>query len=166
MSASGQPKPGLPRPFPKPKPSPRPPTKATGEEIRSCATTSTGCNGHGSGRGLALSPDVPARYPTRQVERASQVELSERSKTIIRAHEEWQAANPANELMIYDEGLCYASVCTSLGDEELDRRMAARPATETRGWVRSEDTHFVGGQPNPCPCEHRPETHRHVLFEA
>src|SRR6266536_791056 len=88
MSASGQPKPGLPRPFPKPKPSPRPPTKSTGEGDRSCVRTSTGCNGHVPGRGLALSPEAPARYPTRQVERASQVELSERSKTIIRAHEE------------------------------------------------------------------------------
>jgi hypothetical protein len=94
------------------------------------------------------------------------MELSESTKQIIKAHEDWQAANHASELVIYAEGLCYASVCTSLDDEELDRRMAARPATATRGWVRSTDSHFAGGQTNPCPCDQRPETHRHVLFEA
>jgi hypothetical protein len=94
------------------------------------------------------------------------MQLSERSKKLIRTYQDWDAANEPGELTVYSEGLCYASVCTSLDDEELDRRMAARPATETRGWVRSEDTHFAGGQPNPSPCEQRPETHRHVLFEA
>lgn len=93
-------------------------------------------------------------------------ELSERNKKLIRAHEEWQAANPAAELLVYSERLFYASVCTSLDDEELDRRMAARPAAATHGWVRSEEAHFAGGQPNPCPCDQRPESHRHVLFEA
>lgn len=94
------------------------------------------------------------------------MELSENTKRIIQAHADWEAANQSGELIVYSEGLCYASVCTSLDDEELDLRMAARPATATRGWVRSEDSHFTGGEPNPCPCDQRPDTHRHVLFEA
>jgi hypothetical protein len=94
------------------------------------------------------------------------MELSENTKRLIRTYEEWAATNPVSELIVYSEGLCFASVCTSLDDGELDRRMSARPATATHGWVRSTDPYFAGGQPNPCPCELQPETHRHVLFEA
>lgn len=84
---------------------------------------------------------------------------------LVSAHEAW---NPRyrDTVTVYSQGLLYASVCTSLDDKGVDEAMGALPATVTRGWTRSADATFDGGQPNPCPCEQRPDTHRHVLYEA
>lgn len=64
---------------------------------------------------------------------------------------------------VYSEGLCFASVCTSLTNEEAAARML--PAGTDRGWrVSTED--FRDGTPNGSPCPQQPETHRHLLFDC
>ena len=73
----------------------------------------------------------------------------------------------APEFAIYIEGLCFASVCTSLSDERATARM---PASGTRlGW-RISDSPFNEGQPhetpNGSPCPDYPDTNRHLLFEC
>ena len=67
----------------------------------------------------------------------------------------------------YTVGLCAASVCTRLSDEETTKRLnMEHPVGFGPGWTISKDTHFRQGQTNPCPCEDMPDTHRHILYEC
>ena len=68
-----------------------------------------------------------------------------------------------NDFVVYSEGLFYASVCSSLPTEEVEKRMKERLCGTHNGWSRSEDK-FADGHDNPCPCNHQPETHKHYLF--
>jgi len=92
-------------------------------------------------------------------------ELSEPMKALLNSFADWDETYKAS-ITVYLEGIFYASACTTLDDEALDKAMGMRPAGTSGGWKRSADTHFSGGQPNPCPCEVEPEIRRHVLFEA
>lgn len=67
----------------------------------------------------------------------------------------------------YSVGVVCASVCTSLTDEQAtDRLNAEHPTGITTRWQVAPDETFATGQPNPTPCEHHPETHRHILFHC
>lgn len=66
-----------------------------------------------------------------------------------------------DDVIVYSEGLCYASVCTALGDAETAAQL---PASGTRGGWALADEPFNGGGPNPGPCNTHPETRRHLLF--
>lgn len=68
------------------------------------------------------------------------------------------------EFNIYTEGLCCASVCSSLPQDEVERRMAAHWNGIDSKWTLSDEPTFSNGVPNPCPCEQLPETHTHYLF--
>lgn len=92
-------------------------------------------------------------------------ELSESTKQLIASYTEWEYTH-GSAVNVFSEGLFYASVCTSLGDEATDAAMATRPSGTRGGWTRSADTHFAEGQTNPCPCDTEPDTRRHVLYEA
>lgn len=71
------------------------------------------------------------------------------------------------DVRVYSAGLCYASVCTRLSDAEtIERANQQEPTGIPPGWSISSDPTFIGGASNPCPCDHHPETHRHVLLEA
>ena len=70
------------------------------------------------------------------------------------------------DFTVYREGLFSASVCSSLPQSEVLERMAARPCGTTAGWMLSDNPTFSGGEPNPCPCDQNPATHRHYLFDA
>ena len=73
-------------------------------------------------------------------------------------------AGEGDDFTVYGEGLLYASVCSSLPPEEVKRRMGTRPSGTRGGWQLSENKTFRGGQPNPCPCDDHPQTHKHYLF--
>jgi hypothetical protein len=92
-------------------------------------------------------------------------ELSESTKALLGAFTDWDATYGA-DVTVYSEGLCMASVCTRLDDEQTDAAMAARPTGSSGGWQRSTDPTFAGGEPNPCPCDAEPQARRHVLYEA
>ena len=64
--------------------------------------------------------------------------------------------------MAYSVGLCYASVCTRLSDDEATARLNALRPTGVGPW-RIADEAFADGSPNPSPCHDTPD-HRHVLF--
>lgn len=69
------------------------------------------------------------------------------------------------EFTVYSVGLCFASVCTSLPLKEATRRLNVEHPTGTRNeWKPSEDATFHSGEPNPCPCNTNPGTHKHYLF--
>ena len=71
------------------------------------------------------------------------------------------------DFMAYAVGLCSASVCSNLTDEETTARLNAdHPTGIDSRWSRSTDTTFVNGEPNPRPCDDMPDTHRHILFEC
>lgn len=92
-------------------------------------------------------------------------ELSESTQRLLDGFAGWDATYAA-DVTVYQEGLLYASVCTTLDNAATDAAMAARPAGTSNGWSRSADTTFTGGEPNPCPCDREPEVRRHVLYEA
>lgn len=70
-----------------------------------------------------------------------------------------------DSFVIYSEGLLFASVCSSLKKEEVERRMARIPCGTTNGWTLSSKD-FNNGSPNGCPCDQKPTTHHHYLFAA
>ncbi len=67
--------------------------------------------------------------------------------------------------MVYAEGICSASVCSSLPKREVNRRMRSR-LTGVTPWRPSRDKTFASGEPNPCLCDQNPETHKHYLFHC
>ena len=70
-----------------------------------------------------------------------------------------------SEFAVLTEGLCNASVCSSLPKREVARRMRQR-LTGVGPWRPSKDKTFSGGEPNPCPCNQNPKTHKHYLFNC
>ena len=69
------------------------------------------------------------------------------------------------EFDAYSVGICAMSVCSSLPVEEIvDRANLEYPTGISSRWGLSEATEFHSGQPNPCPCEENPETHKHYLL--
>lgn len=73
---------------------------------------------------------------------------------------------PRYEFYIYKVGLCYASVCSSLPIEEVKRRMANDTfPTGVGPWTYTGEA-FCTGEPNPCPCNEYPDTHKHYLFSC
>ncbi len=77
-----------------------------------------------------------------------------------------EAQAKEQEFVIYSTGVCYMSVCTSLSPEEATARVNAEAPTGVASkWELSEAT-FRTGQPNPCPCDKKPKTHKHFLFSC
>lgn len=72
------------------------------------------------------------------------------------------------ELIVYKNGLCYCSVCTNIQSRERIESLTnlKNPTGISSRWVISKDETFRSGEPNPCPCETNPETHKHYLMEC
>lgn len=65
---------------------------------------------------------------------------------------------------VYSLGICCASVCTSLTDEQATNRLnESHPTGLDHGWSIADEA-FQTGESNPCPCNDAPDTHRHILF--
>lgn len=70
------------------------------------------------------------------------------------------------EFTAYAVGLCAASVCTSLDDEQATARINAERPTGVAPWTISPDATFADGtstNPMPCPDDAR---NRHILFQC
>ena len=64
-------------------------------------------------------------------------------------------------------GVLYASVCSRLDLEATTAWVNANSPTGIRScWAPVTDPTFTEGQPNPCPCDKHPSTHRHLLFSC
>lgn len=70
------------------------------------------------------------------------------------------------DFMLYSVGLIAASVCTSLPIEKATERLNLEHPSGVTPWHPSEDKTFRSGEPNPCPCDRYPETHKHYLFNC
>lgn len=92
--------------------------------------------------------------------------LNPQTRALIEQTEAALPGQNTDEFVRIGEGLCYATVCTSLSDDAATARMNAMPSGTRGGWQISEDEEFADGLPHPCRCEQRPNTHRHLLFEA
>jgi hypothetical protein len=88
--------------------------------------------------------------------------LSQESERIEKAYKD--AEGP--DFQMYTMGLLFLSVCSSLGKEATVARMASIPSGTRAGWVFSDDETFATGESNPCPCEQKPDTHMHYLFNC
>ncbi len=82
------------------------------------------------------------------------------------ALEESLKDDDGGHFVIYTEGLIHASVCTDRPQSEVIAFMANRVSGTTGGWSLSEKETFSTGEPNPCPCDKKPETHKHYLFNC
>lgn len=72
-----------------------------------------------------------------------------------------------SEFVAYSVGIVSASVCSSLGVKETARRLnQEHPTGIDSAWSQSPDETFRTGEPNPCPCEDSPTTHKHYLFSC
>lgn len=65
---------------------------------------------------------------------------------------------------VYSNGLIHCSVCSSLSLEETVRRTNLENPTGTSSKWELHNEKFRTGQPNPCPCNDNPETHKHYLM--
>lgn len=72
----------------------------------------------------------------------------------------------SKDFIIYDDGLVSASVCSSLPQEEVEKRMKRVITGVTGGWRFANDGNFSSGEANPCPCNQQPKTHKHYLFHC
>lgn len=64
----------------------------------------------------------------------------------------------------YTVGLCHASVCTDMTDEQATEMLNAMyPTGISSKWHISEEKTFRTGEPNPKPCEDG-QGRRHILF--
>lgn len=71
-------------------------------------------------------------------------------------------------VLVLAVGLCYASICTTIEDDDTAVTSAngiIGPAGTRMGWHVSDDATFADGTPNPSPCPHV-EGRRHVLLEC
>lgn len=85
-------------------------------------------------------------------------------KPAATAPPEHTQAGPA--FVAYSVGMCSASVCTSLTDEEATQRLNASHPTGISSRWRLPDEPLAYGERNGRPCPDRPQTHRHLLFHC
>jgi hypothetical protein len=73
-----------------------------------------------------------------------------------------------DELEVYSLGLVACSICTNIKDpKKIEMLVNMRcPTGITSPWKISKSEKFHSGQTNPCPCENKPETHKHYLLEC
>jgi hypothetical protein len=88
-------------------------------------------------------------------------ELGEPKATVVGPHRQ---VDPPR-FLVYSVGLAYASVCTSLSDEEATAALNREYPTGIGPWSVSEDETFASGEPNSHPCPVTPG-HRHILFNC
>ena len=68
------------------------------------------------------------------------------------------------DLEIYAWGLCHMSVCSKLTCEEtVAGANQVHPTGISHPWQLADEP-FKTGEPNPCPCNFYPETHKHYLL--
>lgn len=72
------------------------------------------------------------------------------------------------ELQIYANGIVHCSVCTNVKSRKRIEELTnlKNPTGISSRWEISTDKTFCGGEPNPCPCERKPKTHKHYLMEC
>lgn len=59
-------------------------------------------------------------------------------------------------VLVYTFGVCHCSVCvpSDMPREEVEDGANEEHQTGLdHGWKISDDAHFKGGEPNPCPCD-------------
>ena len=73
-----------------------------------------------------------------------------------------------SELEVYSTGIVHCSICTNIESvEEIERIVNLKnPTGISSYWRVSKNKNFRGGEPNPCPCDQKPDTHKHYLMEC
>ena len=68
--------------------------------------------------------------------------------------------------VIYASGLVLASVCSSLPQDEVEKRMKQVITGTRAGWCFAKGESFADGEPKPSPCNEPPKTHNHYLIQC
>lgn len=73
---------------------------------------------------------------------------------------------PKEELEVYSNGIVHCSVCTNIRQRDRIENLVniMNPTGTSNRWTISNEPTFSGGEPNPCPCENKPKTHKHYLM--
>lgn len=70
-----------------------------------------------------------------------------------------------DDFIVYSEGICFASVCTTLSVDDATKELnTRRPSGLHHGWSLSKES-FATGQSNPCACD-QDAARRHMLFNC
>jgi len=99
-----------------------------------------------------------------QIEDSKAEERSNNMNLNAKEIEKVYRESASDAFMIYSQGMFYASVCSSLGDEETTTKMQSLPCGTIQGWTPSKNEKFASGELNPSPCNDQPDTHKHYLF--
>jgi len=72
------------------------------------------------------------------------------------------------ELAIYGMGIIHCSICTNVKSRKrVEELVNSKSPTGIKShWTISRDKKFATGEPNPCPCNQKPKTHKHYLMEC
>lgn len=83
------------------------------------------------------------------------------TRTLLERVEAGLKAQPGDDFERLGESLLYARACTSLSDEDATARMNLTPSGTSYGWqLCTDDGHA------PVPCQDKPDTHRHLMWEC
>lgn len=88
-------------------------------------------------------------------------DLTPRTRALIERVEAVLPSQHTPEFERIDERLLSVQVCTSLTDAEATERVNCIPAGTSYGRHLSTDPACA-----PVPCDDRPDTHRHLIFEC
>lgn len=82
-------------------------------------------------------------------------------------HSLWADSRLRSEFEVYCIGPCGASICTSMTVIEAQWRLNMDYPTGIQSkWKFAKREDFYDGQSNPCSCEQKPKTHKHMLFHC
>ncbi len=88
------------------------------------------------------------------------------SEWLIDAAQKREAAEAKpDEFVVYRQGLCFASVCSSLPEHEAIARMEGIPSGTSHGWSLADEP-VNGHTSNIIPCDTKPQSHKHFLFSC
>lgn len=74
-----------------------------------------------------------------------------------------------DDVVVYTSSLLSCSVCAPKDmpiEEVVKAAERSHPCGSAKGWTKSADATFAGGEPNPCPCNVFNEERQHWLLDA
>jgi hypothetical protein len=88
-------------------------------------------------------------------------DLSPETRALIERTEAAMPSQRTDEFTRIRETVFNVQACTSLSDEEATERVNLMPSGTTYGWQLSTEPDHA-----PVPCNDKPDTHRHLVFEC
>lgn len=88
-------------------------------------------------------------------------DLSPQTRALVEQIDAAQPLMKSDEFEVISEDLFYRRACTTMSDEDATTRVNLWPSGTSNGWTLCT----AEGQA-PVPCNDKPETHRHLMWEC